>query len=358
MPFSLPPSKSLADSLLIITKSFFQTFKATVRYSLSKLTSEPLQTASAWWTGEDASPALWPLDPARRQTWEKRVTERKTKKDNTPAAAAKTEVLPSEVRTTTAPAEVRSSAPRTEQDVASRSTRIEAPVEIKESNIAKTATVAQPQRSGDRPAEVTSNITAAHQGVPDAVSTAPHAQADSTPVGINRDSSTTPVTASPAVPSASALAPTAPAVTTSAVGHKASVTSRASFNPTWSRKFLGAKAALIPSYDQLPPLSSLHPDSLLLQTSKNHLFFPIAGPGGRLAVHPRKARGRMPVGGRGYLSGGVEMVGFCVDPFGDRVAVAGEDGAVRVWSLSPDGFEGVGPEAHSVLKGELRCRAR
>lgn len=87
------------------------------------------------------------------------------------------------------------------------------------------------------------------------------------------------------------------------------------YNPTYSRKFLAAKSPLIPTYDQLPPLASLHPDSIILKCSRHLAFFPIQGPGGRLGVHPLSKKGRMPNGGQGYLSGGVEIADFAVEPF-------------------------------------------
>lgn len=128
------------------------------------------------------------------------------------------------------------------------------------------------------------------------------------------------------------------------------------FNPGWSRKFLAAKSPLIPSYDQIPSLSTLHQDSQILAATPNLVFFPLQGPGGRIGVHSLKKKGRMPVGGEGYLSGGVEVTDFAVEPFtreqGTRVASAGEDGVVRVWSVGNDGTEGVTEPEH-VLKGEL-----
>lgn len=61
-------------------------------------------------------------------------------------------------------------------------------------------------------------------------------------------------------------------------------------------------------------------------------------------------------GGEGYLSAGVEIADFDVEPFdreggGVRVAIAGEDGMIRIWTVGEDGIKGVGPEAEQVLKG-------
>ncbi|WVR05042.1 hypothetical protein IAU60_002054 [Kwoniella sp. DSM 27419] len=151
-----------------------------------------------------------------------------------------------------------------------------------------------------------------------------------------------PKAAASAVPSGSASKNTSPS---------------ARFNPGWSRKFLAGKSPLIPSYDSVPSLSSLHQDSRVLKANATLAFFPIQGTGGRLLVHPLARKGRMPTGGRGYLSTGIEIVDFDVELARDdggasRVAVAGEDGVVRVWSIGIDGVEGVGPEPNQVLKGK------
>ncbi|WWD15778.1 hypothetical protein CI109_100201 [Kwoniella shandongensis] len=125
------------------------------------------------------------------------------------------------------------------------------------------------------------------------------------------------------------------------------------FNPNWSRKLLGGKSPLIPSYDSVPALSSLHQDSKVLKCTAHLALFPVQGTGGRLGVHPLKKKGRMVTGGEGYLAGGVEIVDFDAElgPEG-RVAVAGEDGVIRVWKVSPEGVHGVGPEPDQVLKGK------
>lgn len=128
------------------------------------------------------------------------------------------------------------------------------------------------------------------------------------------------------------------------------------YNPGWSRKFLSGKTPLNPTYDSLPPLSSLHQDSLIFKVSPDLAFFPVQGPGGRLGVHPLKKKGRMMNGGEGYLSAGVEIADFDVEPFssanGVRVGIGGEDGIIRIWTVGPDGIKGVGPEAEQVLKGD------
>ncbi|WWC61287.1 uncharacterized protein I303_103868 [Kwoniella dejecticola CBS 10117] len=131
-----------------------------------------------------------------------------------------------------------------------------------------------------------------------------------------------------------------------------SVTSKERYNPNWSRKFLAGKSPLIPAYDALPPIQTLHQDSQILKANPQLAFFPIQGTGGRLNVHPLAKKGRLTVGGEGYLSAGVEIVDYAVELAGVRVAVAGEDGVIRVWRVKPEGIQGVGPEAYQVLKGK------
>ena len=128
------------------------------------------------------------------------------------------------------------------------------------------------------------------------------------------------------------------------------------FNPDWSRKFLTSRSPLIPTYDQIPPVATLHPDSLIMKTTPHLALFPLQGPGGRLAIHPLKKKGRVRLGGEGYLSGGVGITDFAVENFvfegGSRVALAGEDGVIRVWRVDQDGKQGARAEAAQVLRGE------
>lgn len=127
------------------------------------------------------------------------------------------------------------------------------------------------------------------------------------------------------------------------------------FNPTWSRKFLSAKSPLHPTYDQIPSPATLHQDSLVLKCTPTLAFFPVQGPGGRLGAHPLKRKGRVVLGGEGHLSGGMELADFAVEMFsgrdGSRVALAGDDGVIRLWRIGEDGIQGAGPEPEAVLKG-------
>ncbi|WVF72470.1 hypothetical protein IAT40_007285 [Kwoniella sp. CBS 6097] len=159
-----------------------------------------------------------------------------------------------------------------------------------------------------------------------------------------------------AFPSNKPSSPTPSAVKNSAqptVSPSSTTTSSAPFNPNWSRKFLAGKSPLIPSYDSIPSLASLHQDSKILKANSRCAFFPIQGTGGRLNIHPLSKKGRMSIGGEGYLAGGMEMVDFDVELGNEgRVAVAGEDGVIRVWQIPSEGIQGVGSEPRQVLKGK------
>ncbi|GJN89289.1 hypothetical protein Rhopal_002269-T1 [Rhodotorula paludigena] len=107
------------------------------------------------------------------------------------------------------------------------------------------------------------------------------------------------------------------------------------FNPGWSRKFLAGTTPLKPEFYDVHDLSStMGNDVQLLKASPTYLFYPLAGPGGRIAYHPLSRPGRLPVHPSTLAIGGT-VVEFAVDPFdgGSRAFVAGDDGAVRVFEL-------------------------
>lgn len=71
------------------------------------------------------------------------------------------------------------------------------------------------------------------------------------------------------------------------------------------------------------------------QASSLYFFYPLAGPGGRLAFHPLARKGRLPVHPLCISIGGT-ITDFTVDPFDStRVFIAGDDSTVRVFTL-PD----------------------
>ena len=178
---------------------------------------------------------------------------------------------------------------------------------------------------------------------------APDSTSQSKPAPIPSSSATNVTSAAPVSSSTPSKSLTQPAAQSSTdVGKPV--------NPNWSRKFLSGKSPLIPTYDQVPGVATLHQDSLILKCSPELAFFPITGPGGRLLVHPLSKKGRMTTGGEGFLSGGSELVDFAVDPFSQdgstRVTLAGEDGGIRIWDLGAEGVQGAGPGPDLTMDGE------
>ncbi|TKA54281.1 hypothetical protein B0A53_03373 [Rhodotorula sp. CCFEE 5036] len=113
-----------------------------------------------------------------------------------------------------------------------------------------------------------------------------------------------------------------------------------SFNPKWSRHFLAGKTPLKPDYFDVHDVSStMSNDVQLLQANPNYFFYPLGGPGGRLAFHPLVRKGRLPVHASCVAIGGT-ITHFETDPFDpSRVFVAGDDGSVRVFTLPEEAPE-------------------
>ncbi|KAL9937528.1 hypothetical protein V8E36_003937 [Tilletia maclaganii] len=128
----------------------------------------------------------------------------------------------------------------------------------------------------------------------------------------------------------------------------------------WSRRFLAGSTPLLPEFNNVSGIStSLSPESRLLgltitaaagQPQPGYLVFPLAGPGGRMGVHPLSQPGRFPLpadlptldGGSGAV-----VVDFACSPFlptpqaaeggggggGGEVYVLSADSKIRKWSL-------------------------
>jgi coronin-7 len=100
---------------------------------------------------------------------------------------------------------------------------------------------------------------------------------------------------------------------------------------TYTRSFLtGSHHHPSTSYTSLPPLPTLQSHRLLHATAK-HIFFPIAGPGGRLVVLPLDKPGRFSEHEHETIEMGCGIVDFEGCHFDERVVLAGEDGSVRVF---------------------------
>ncbi|KAL8287521.1 hypothetical protein RQP46_003379 [Phenoliferia psychrophenolica] len=114
----------------------------------------------------------------------------------------------------------------------------------------------------------------------------------------------------------------------------------ATFNAGWSRKTLIGKTALKPDYHDVHGLSaSMGADTQMLKANHLHFFFPLAGAGGRLGVHPLAAKGRLPTLIPSLVCG-AGIVDFELDPFDPlRVFVASDDSKIRVFVLPKEGLE-------------------
>lgn len=81
---------------------------------------------------------------------------------------------------------------------------------------------------------------------------------------------------------------------------------------------------------------------------------PIAGPGGKIAVYELGRPGRLPDGVIPSLVNGANIMDFQWDPFdADRLAVAGDDGIVRLWRIPADGLQ----EPTNEPAGELAAHS-
>lgn len=76
------------------------------------------------------------------------------------------------------------------------------------------------------------------------------------------------------------------------------------------------------------------------QANHRHVAVPIAGPGGKIAVYELSRPGRLPDGVIPSLVNGASIMDFQWDPFdADVLAVAGDDGCVRLWRIPADGLQ-------------------
>ncbi|KAK4053254.1 hypothetical protein OIO90_004028 [Microbotryomycetes sp. JL221] len=110
------------------------------------------------------------------------------------------------------------------------------------------------------------------------------------------------------------------------------------YNSAWSRKFLAGKTPLKPDYHDVHGLSAtMSPDVEMFKANRLYFFFPLGGPGGRLAVHAVAARGRLPADIPALVCGATIM-SFELDPFvQSRVFVACDDSKVRMFELPTSG---------------------
>lgn len=66
---------------------------------------------------------------------------------------------------------------------------------------------------------------------------------------------------------------------------------------------------------------------------------PLSGPGGKIAIFELSKRGKLPDGVIPALVNGNSIMDFCWDPFDTgRLAVACDDGTIRLWNIPEDGL--------------------
>lgn len=290
----------------------------------------------------------WALDPARRSSWEAELAEKKPTKTPTSSSATKVPVASDAL-------------PPTKTDSISKPefTRTPSNGDLERQTPVTSSSSQEKSSSSSAPSVVPTNMTStpvASAETPTANDRKMSGDAAEPKAAEVRETSSQEPQADAAGPSPQATSPSVATTKASPqprpTASKGPHSSSERYNPGWSRKFLAGKTPLIPTYDAVPPLSSLHQDSIIFKINANLAFFPVQGPGGRLGVHPLKKKGRMVNGGEGYLSGGVEIADVDIEPFGQRVAIAGEDGLVRIWTVGEDGIQGVGPEAEQIIKGD------
>ncbi|CAM9408616.1 unnamed protein product [Lampetra planeri] len=86
----------------------------------------------------------------------------------------------------------------------------------------------------------------------------------------------------------------------------------------------------------------------------NHRFIavPLATSGGQLAVLPLSQTGKLQDAAIPTVQNGTAIADFCWDPFNPcRLAVAGEDGRIRLWIVPEAGLSSTLTEPHVVLSG-------
>ncbi|GAA5989689.1 hypothetical protein JCM10908_000589 [Rhodotorula pacifica] len=144
--------------------------------------------------------------------------------------------------------------------------------------------------------------------------------------------------------------PAGPSESTSKPPTKFASTPGQPYNPNWSRNFLAGKTPLKPDYFDVHDVSStMGNDVQLLQANPTYIFYPLGGPGGRLAFHPLSRKGRLPVHASCVAIGGT-ITQFETDPFeATRVFVAGDDGSIRVFALPAEA-----PEDGATITEPLR----
>ncbi|KAK4705031.1 coronin-7, partial [Phenoliferia sp. Uapishka_3] len=289
---------------------------------------EPAQDSKAWLSGQDALLDLEPQDPSRKSAPIKRA----------PAPVA----TPSPVVAISAPSSPPAvSAPPAVKEGAKIELKIEAP----STPVAPTSapTPAPTPASAPAPPSISSTATTAIATPPRQLQETTAKTESAPPPEITKEVETASQKPIQTQSTGSAPSPTSkptPSPAPSPQILKTPNTSEEPFNPGWSRKFLAGKTALKPDYHDVHGLAtSMGADTQMLKANQLYFFFPLAGAGGRLGVHPVAAKGRLPTLIPSLVCG-AGIVDFELDPFDPRrVFVASDDSKIRVFRIPEEGLE-------------------
>lgn len=280
----------------------------------------PAQHASQWLKGDDALSVL--VTPQPGKSWGAQSQQ----SGGAPADAAKSAVSPPAAKTGT-PASTPTAAPQA------------AP-----SNAAQDAT---------KPTSHTSSTTAAVESVKSVVETS----ANTVVAAAQNAISTVSSTVQQAVPAVVEKLPSAQTSTPIKQPNVPDPVSKTQATPKthdhWSRTFLAGKTPLKPDYDDVHGVATTLSASVqLLQANAEYIFYPLAGPGGRLAVVRVADKGRLPTHSPS-LACGSTIVDYALDPFKtNRVYIAGSDGNIYVMDV-PEKLEGDHGSPVAVLSDHM-----
>ncbi|KAE8215228.1 hypothetical protein CF327_g1447 [Tilletia walkeri] len=301
-----------------------------------------------WLAGENAERVRISQDPSRRQSQldgaRQKAGSFAPKASSTPAVTAETEAPSSKVEAEQ-PSIASASAAETAMTLVATYTQ-------SPSNAQSTA----PTRSSSSgptpaPASVPASAPQASESKPSPPPSVRQTNGQTSTTNVVK--ATTPPASQPAANMSSASNATK-STTPANIGRPAT-TSSVPAQPAadWSRRFLAGSTPLIPEFNNVGGIStSLSAESRLLgltvirspttsSPQPGYLVFPLAGPGGRVGVHPLSQPGRFPLlADLPALDGGsgTAVVDFACSPFasegGGEVYVLNADSKIRKWTLA------------------------
>lgn len=284
----------------------------------------PAQDAKAWQSGEDAPPSL--VTPQPGKAWGGAALPKAEKKQDTAPTAferAKSQTAAS----TSAVVDSRPAETKTQQEL----------TEVPLQTLPNTASIpdAAPTRQMSG-LDISGDSNAASSVAAPARAAGPSASSPKS------ETSNT----APQAPSGQTKAPAAGPQKSGSTASVPTPSAKKTSDVHWSRAFLAGKTHLKPEYEDVHNINSTTSASVqLLKANTKYFFYPLAGPGGRLAYHAISAKGRLPVQ-TPCIGSGHDIVDFALDPFKDeRVFIAGSDGKVRVFEVA----EGKGDESTSAV---------